>query len=247
MQWEGTIAFCYLERADDAKNRCLLTQQQLVVIYRGKTHAFALDQVKTINFSQRRWLLPLLSGGIVAPFMLIAIFLNLYDPWPLFVVFVLASLAFYIGWSLHPALTIRDSTKDHDFFLHDISSNLRAFVGFANRYRLQQHATVYHIARAQDWELAQQTGKYKAASLASQGFIHAANQQQLEQLRQSGIFSTQQPWVVLSVDMLKLQPEVRFEAADDPPGFTAHAGELFTHIYGMINLDAITTVQSLYH
>lgn len=247
MQWEETIAFCYLERADDEKNKCILTQRQLTVVYRGKTTLFSLDQIKDICFNQRKWLLPLIAGGITAPFMLIAIFLNLYNPWPLFVIFVLATLVFYIGWSPHPALTIRDSTKEYDFFLSDISSNLSAFVSFTNRYRQQQTSTIYHIAHAKDWQLAQQTGKYQAASLSRQGFIHAANQQQLERLRSSGIFSPREPWVVLSVDMLKLQAEVRFEAADDPPGFTADAKELFPHIYGMLNLDAVTAVQSLYN
>ncbi|MEP7155599.1 MAG: DUF952 domain-containing protein [Betaproteobacteria bacterium] len=38
---------------------------------------------------------------------------------------------------------------------------------------------IYRIAEAQDWQLAQQAGKFISADLAAEGFIHASEKHQI--------------------------------------------------------------------
>lgn len=247
MPREEILAFCYLQQVKDERNKCLLTQKHLVVIYRKKTTHFELEHLHEISFNERRWLLPLIAGGIVASFSLLAIFLNLYNPWPLFFLFVLAALGFYWGWMPHPVLTIRDQVKEHDFPLRYISANLKAFVSFVNQYKKQRNEMIYHVARTEEWEKAQQQDRYQAASLQKVGFIHGTSHNQLMRLKQYGIFPPHQSWTLLAIDPFKVKAEIRYETGDNPPGFKSQADELFPHIYGPINLDAVVRAEPLFN
>lgn len=246
MPWEEIIAFCYLQQIKDEKNKCLLTSERLVVICRGKITRFDLEQIKEVSFNQRRWLLPLIAGGITASFSLLALFLNLYNPWPLFILFLIAALTFYWGWMHHPVFTIQDKVKEHDFPLPYISSNLRSFVSFTNQYLHHGNEMIYHVAKAEDWAFAQENKRYETASLKQEGFIHGSTQDQLNRLKQSGIFSQDQPWVLLVIDPLKVHSELRYEVSGDPAGFKSMPHELFPHIYGPLNLDAVVRTEPLF-
>ena len=241
---ESPVAVCYLHRADDERNRCWLTEKHLVVVFRGRKHVFALEHIKSITFEQRRAWFPLIIGGIGAPFSLLAIFLNLYNPWVLIYIFLPALLLLYLGWLSYPVLAVHDAVKPHDFRLPSVSSNLRAFVRFANRMASGNHY-IYHVARAEDWAQAQTQPLYAPATLPDDGFIHASHADQLERLKRSGLFATDTTWVVLTIDPLRVQAEVRYEPADDPPGITSPPDELFPHIYGPLNVEAVIEVRAL--
>lgn len=245
MAWEETLAFCYLQQAGDEKNKSLFTSEHFIVIYRGKVSRFALEEVKEITFNQRRWLLPLIVGGITGSFTLLAIFLNLYNPMPLFILFMVSFFAFYYGWQQHPVLTVTDKVKEHDFPLKYISSNLKAFIHFVNHHLQHKHEMIYHIAKAKDWDLAQEGKVYKPASLKTARFIHAATKHQLTKLVRSGTFTSEHQWILLTLDPLKVQAEIRYEPGDDTPGFKSQPNELFPHIYGPLNLDAIVKAEQL--
>ena len=94
---------------------------------------------------------------------------------------------------------------------------------------------VYHITSRADWEAAQRSGKYAADSLASQGFIHCSKVEQI--LRVANIFYNGQPGlVILAIDSGKLTSPLRWEPGTD---LTA---EVFPHIYGPVNLEAVYNV-----
>lgn len=242
---EAPIAVCYLHRADDERNRCWLTERHLVVQFRGKKYAFERTILKTLAIEQRRAWLPLIVGGIAAPLSLLALFLNIYNPWVLIYVFLPALLLLYLGWLPYSVLAVHDAVKPHDFRLPAVSANLRAFVRFTNRMILRGNDPIYHVARAEDWSAAAATGHYAPASLADEGFIHASQADQLERLKRSGLFTADTAWVVLTIDPLKVQPEVRYELGADPLGVTSSSNELFPHIYGSLNADAVVAVNPL--
>lgn len=252
---EAPIAVCYLHQAGDERNRCWLTERHLVVQFRGKNHAFARTILKTVAIETRRAWLPLIAGGIAAPLSLLALFLNIYDPWILIYVFLPALLLLYLGWLPYTVLAVHDAVKPRDFRLPAVSANLRAFVRFTNRMILQGNDLMYHVARAEDWSAAAISGHYAPASLAHEGFIHASQADQLERLKKSGIFTTDVAWVVLAVDPLKVQAEIRYEPGLDPPGAstrgastresTSPPSELFPHIYGPLNVDAVVSINPL--
>ena len=262
---ESPVAICYLHRADDERNRCWLTARYLVVVFRGRKHVFALEHIKNIAFEQRRAWLPLVIGGIAAPLSLAAILLNLYNPWVLIYIFLPALLLLYMGWLPYSVLAVHDVVKPHDFRLPSVSGNLRAFVRFANRRALSGSNYIYHVARADAWAQAQTQPCYTPATLPDDGFIHASHADQLERLKRSGLFTTDSAWVVLTIDPLRVQAEICYELGgtprghgslggiplggiplgDDPGGVTSPSEELFPHIYGPLNVDAVVEVREL--
>jgi uncharacterized protein (DUF952 family) len=96
-------------------------------------------------------------------------------------------------------------------------------------------AFILHVATRADWNAAQAREGYAADSLAGQGFIHCSKVEQV--LRVANVFYTGQfGLVLLVIDPVLLKSELRWE-----PG-TDLATELFPHVYGPINLEAVVDV-----
>jgi uncharacterized protein (DUF952 family) len=94
---------------------------------------------------------------------------------------------------------------------------------------------ILHICTRQDWEKAQAEGEYRPASLETEGFIHASRPEQI--MGVTNRFYRGNPELLLLVlDLRRLHAEVRWETAD---------GEVYPHVYGPINLEAIAAVLSL--
>ncbi len=90
---------------------------------------------------------------------------------------------------------------------------------------------IYHIARRSDWAAALAAGQYTADSLASQGFIHCSTRGQV--LPVAGrIFAGQAGLVLLAIEESALAAPVRYENLEG-------GSELFPHIYGPLNLEAV--------
>jgi uncharacterized protein (DUF952 family) len=91
-----------------------------------------------------------------------------------------------------------------------------------------------HLCRSEEWERALATGDYRAASLESEGFIHCSTLEQIvatAQRHRAG----QQGLLLLIIDPDRVGPEIRYEEAKN--------GEAYPHIYGPLNLDAVTSTQ----
>ena len=97
---------------------------------------------------------------------------------------------------------------------------------------------IYHITQASEWQKAQTAGQYTAPSLATEGFIHASTREQYVDTA-NRYYAGQQGLVLLSIDTDKVRPEIRFE-----PGVVKGQTLLFPHIYGPLNLDAVTEVKA---
>ena len=94
---------------------------------------------------------------------------------------------------------------------------------------------IYHITSQFAWSAAQKKGIYSTGSLADDGFIHCSEKNQILRVANS-FFVNQHGLVILIIDPSKLNPEVRWEAGSDK------ADELFPHIYGLLNLEAVLCV-----
>jgi uncharacterized protein (DUF952 family) len=94
---------------------------------------------------------------------------------------------------------------------------------------------ILHATSRSAWTAAQAQGQYSAESLAEQGFIHCSRVEQIMRVANSFYYG-QSGLVLLVIDPLLLNSELRWE-----PG-TDLATELFPHIYGPINLDAVVQV-----
>jgi uncharacterized protein (DUF952 family) len=122
---------------------------------------------------------------------------------------------------------------------------------------------IVHLCQNADWIAAQIAGEYRTGSLEQDGFIHCSTQEQI--LIVANHFYESIPDILLLwIDPSRLQSEVRWEPPAHLPTFEndcsnpvgqsdwatekatqAEGAELFPHVYGPINLDAVKKVMSL--
>ncbi|HEV3200634.1 MAG TPA: DUF952 domain-containing protein [Bryobacteraceae bacterium] len=95
---------------------------------------------------------------------------------------------------------------------------------------------IFHIVKRSEWQEAVQRGTYEPESLASEGFIHCSTTTQTLETA-NRFFQSQQDLVLLVINEERLAAECRWET----PANTSdeRRGELFPHVYGPLNLDAV--------
>lgn len=94
---------------------------------------------------------------------------------------------------------------------------------------------IYHIASRAGWQSAQKSGSYTADSLAAEGFIHCSKAEQVAGVA-GRFYAGRRGLVLLVIDPQKLTSDLRYEPGSDKPD------ELFPHIYGPLNLEAVASV-----
>jgi uncharacterized protein (DUF952 family) len=90
-----------------------------------------------------------------------------------------------------------------------------------------------HLCLRKDWEQAVQAGVYRAASLDELGFIHLSRPEQIQGVAKR-YYAGIQGLVLLWINPHKLSAEIRWEPSD---------GQVFPHLYGALNVDAVQSVQ----
>ena len=91
---------------------------------------------------------------------------------------------------------------------------------------------IYHIVLPEAW-LAFEGDAYSAASLETEGFIHCSYATQLDAVLQR-YYSGASRVVILEIDADRLTSELREEPSTN--------NEIYPHIYGAINRDAIVEI-----
>lgn len=100
---------------------------------------------------------------------------------------------------------------------------------------------ILHITSKQDWSDAQTRGGYTAPSLATEGFIHFSTNKQALHVA-NAFYRGRTDLLLLVVDETRLKPELKWEAPAGPPADNISEADLFPHLYGPLNLDAVTSV-----
>jgi uncharacterized protein (DUF952 family) len=90
---------------------------------------------------------------------------------------------------------------------------------------------IFHVAPKADWQKARQSGTYRPASLAQDGFLHASLAHQVLAVANS-VFRGKKGLLLLEIDPSKLRAEVRHEDL-------RRSGAPYPHIYGPINCNAV--------
>jgi uncharacterized protein (DUF952 family) len=93
---------------------------------------------------------------------------------------------------------------------------------------------IYHITKEENWKAAQVKGEYVADSLAIEGFIHCSTEAQIAGVLQR-YYQGQTNLVKLKIEKSKVERPLIFELAGS-------IDEVFPHIHGAINLDAVVEV-----
>lgn len=100
---------------------------------------------------------------------------------------------------------------------------------------------IYHITTKKELDEAQTTGEYIAPSLQTEGFIHCSTATQVSHVA-NAFYRGQSGLVLLQLDENRIKSQVKWEAPAGPPAEGISESDLFPHIYGAINLDAIASV-----
>lgn len=93
---------------------------------------------------------------------------------------------------------------------------------------------IYHVCTAGDWEAAKQRGHYLHPSLSAEGFIHCSQEHQVAGVLER-YFAGQTNLVKLVIETGLLTSRFVFD-------WSPSTQDTFPHIYGPINLDAVTDV-----
>lgn len=94
---------------------------------------------------------------------------------------------------------------------------------------------IYHITLPERWNNSREEGEYRAASLDTEGFIHCSDEGQVERSL-NRFYRDEAEVLLLTIDPKLLTSELKYESAHD---------ELFPHIYGPINVEAVVVVKLL--
>ena len=100
-------------------------------------------------------------------------------------------------------------------------------------------APIFHIAEAGGWADAQANGLYRRSTLGrtveDEGFIHCSYRDQIAAVANT-FYAGRKDLLLLVIDPARVASDIREEAVD--------GSERFPHIYGPLNLDAVTEVRS---
>ncbi|MBC7534649.1 MAG: DUF952 domain-containing protein [Ferruginibacter sp.] len=90
---------------------------------------------------------------------------------------------------------------------------------------------IYHVTRKSDWEKALSNGFYEAASLRTEGFIHASSVTQITGVLER-YYENEKELLLLHIDEQLLTSPLKYEIASS-------VDQVFPHVFGAINLDAV--------
>ena len=101
-------------------------------------------------------------------------------------------------------------------------------------YDTESDAMIYHVTSVTDWEQAVAAGQYTPPAFAREGFIHCCHADQLSAVG-NRYYHGQRGLVVLCIDPSQVTAPIVHEQAATRP-------EVFPHIYGPLNVDAVRRV-----
>ena len=93
---------------------------------------------------------------------------------------------------------------------------------------------IYHIVPPETWDAIKHSSTYSADSLETEGFIHCSYDHQLDGVIER-YYSDAPSLIILKLDIAKLASKLVSEPST--------GGEVYPHIYGPINLNAIVDAE----
>jgi uncharacterized protein (DUF952 family) len=93
---------------------------------------------------------------------------------------------------------------------------------------------IYHIVTAEVWERFAASDHYFSPSLDTEGFIHCSYAEQVDGVIER-YYGQENSVLILTIDCSLLSSRLVSEPST--------AGELYPHIYGMVNKSAIVSIE----
>ncbi len=159
VEGEPVRAFCPLASPEDEKNRVFLTDESLVIKRKGKNTSFERSSISAVAIRNRRYLIPVIAGGIMAPLAIAALIGGIGQPWILFMLMLSGVFLFYHGIQGGPALTVFTSVKDYDTFIPMVTASLRSFVSYVSWQLKANDEFLYLVLTPEELAAAETRGK----------------------------------------------------------------------------------------
>jgi uncharacterized protein (DUF952 family) len=102
-----------------------------------------------------------------------------------------------------------------------------------------REVVICHIVKRSEWMLAVARGTYAPVSLPAEGYIHCSTLAQVIDTA-NRFYRGKDDLVLLHIDESRLKADLRYEAPRTHHGESG--GELFPHLYGELNVDAVVRV-----
>lgn len=96
---------------------------------------------------------------------------------------------------------------------------------------------IYHITTKEEIDKSIISGALSAPSLQTEGFIHTCEKEQIQGVIER-YYAGKKGLFLLHIDETKLSAPLKYELAPS-------INEMFPHIFGMINNDAVVRVEEL--
>ena len=104
---------------------------------------------------------------------------------------------------------------------------------------------IFHITSSDAWADAQQRGDYRAESLETEGFIHCSTHSQVLPVAEN-YYKGQSGLILIVIESTLLSSALKWEPpSGGTPPLGVPEGDLFPHIYGPINLNAVVKILDL--
>ncbi|MEQ8245697.1 hypothetical protein [Fulvivirga sp.] len=159
-QDEELIAKCFLDKEGDDKNISYLTSTSLHVILNNKTYSFFNYWIKNIGFKQKKFLIPIVLGGIAGPLAALGLFQYYLNHWVMLSIMMAAIFSIYYGIEGGLALCIETPIKEYDLFIKKTTPQLKAFIAFVSSSLSGNEIGFYFKIGNQDWDEANSLGYY---------------------------------------------------------------------------------------
>ncbi|WP_420155431.1 DUF952 domain-containing protein [Siphonobacter sp.] len=95
---------------------------------------------------------------------------------------------------------------------------------------------LYHVVQPAYWSALEEATPYTPETFAEEGFIHLSTQEQVAGVLER-YYAGVRPLLLLHLDETRFSAPLRYEAST--------GGELFPHLYGPLNRDAIVQIETL--
>ena len=96
---------------------------------------------------------------------------------------------------------------------------------------------IYHITTREQWEEAKKLGHYDSDTLVTEGFIHCSTEPQVAGVLER-YYNGRTGLIKLKIEKSKVERPLIFELAGS-------INEVFPHIHGALNLDAVVEVTEI--
>ncbi len=125
-------ATCNIYGSEDTKNHIILTIKKLVITTNSSTYSYPVNTIQSISTGRKKYLLPIILGGITGPLSLLGFYENIYPATFLMILFFASIFLIYYGIIGSAALIIHSAGTEQFVFLKEISNPLLEFIRFAN-------------------------------------------------------------------------------------------------------------------